>query len=166
MALAAIVKRAGTLAACAFIWVCAGGEKASAQPTFNLSILPEVVTEGTRCQAIVSRVRPGAHLRLFASVNLGSSRVGPWSTPCGDVFFDLLLAPDVRYLRAADGTSDANGSAVLRFKIPATLPSRYNGVKVNFQCAAVKAVTDGSGGCTAAMGTSNLDCATIQLEVR
>lgn len=166
MAGAAVLKRAGMIAALALLFVGARAERAAAQPTFDLSIVPDVVTEGTRGQAIVSRVRPGAHLRLFASVATGSSRVGPWTTPCGDVYFNLGLAPDVRYLRGADGTSDASGSAILRFKLPATLPPRYNGVKVYFQCAAVKTVTDGGGGCSALTGTSNLDCATIVLDAR
>ena len=155
-------KAVRAIAGLAFLVVTFGSaERAAAQPRLLLEVRPEIVTRGTRCEAVVTGARPSASLRLFASVTTGAATVGPWATECGDVRFSLLLGGNVRHIAVADGIADGNGSARLQFRIPPRLPDRYNGIKVYFQVGAALAVPDGTGGCTIRTLTSNVDCSTV-----
>ena len=162
---AAFWRRASWGAGIALASLVAATDSVSAQPAFTLSVIPEVVTTGTRCEAIVTGARPSTQLKLFGSIGQGDATIGPWSSPCGDFSFRLLLAPDVKYLRGADGVADATGAATLRFRIPSRLPPRYNGVKVYFQVGGASTMPDGSGGCEVRTATTNVDCCTVRLGI-
>ncbi len=161
-------KRAGLFALSlmtAFLTALGAG-RAIAQPSLRLVVEPEVVRTRTVVTATVSGARPGTQVRLFASLFLGETFLGPFSSECGDFGFRLALGEPVKHIRTADGVTDQTGTATLRFRMPARLPPRYNGIKVYFQAAGFVLVRDSGGNCSVRTATTNVDCSTIRLDLK